>query len=578
ITERFRMVDGKATWTAGGKDGSETLTKPAFYVPTNSPTELLATLARALLKAPQHRLALLPSGEATLAEAGHLDVQTPEGKVKISQYRISGLGFTAQSVWLNADGKTVANASRWLTSIGATYRDALPKLMEAQEEADNAWSKEVAQRLAHTAKGDLLIRNVRLFDPRDLSVTPNSSVLVRGERVIRIGPDAGADAAADVEIVDGKGRFLMPGMWDNHQHFSGIDGLLDLANGVTSARDMANNASLPARVARFDAGTELGPRVLMSGIIDGPGKFAGPTPMLADTPAKAREFVDWYADHGYRQIKIYSSLPPELVPVITDRAHERGMRVSGHVPATMSARQFIEAGADEMQHINFVVLNFLADRVKETRNMNRFTEVAAHAREYPPERAEVRDFIALMKKHHTTIDPTVGIYGDMFSGNPDAIPAALVDVAPRFPPQVQRSLKSGAIVAPKGEEAAYREAIPALLALVKALHDAGVPILAGTDAMAGYSLHHELALYAKAGIPNAEVLRIATLTPAEVMGMTRDLGAIAPGRYADMVLIDGDPLKDIADTRRIDLVFKGGTRYVPSELEQAIGMTAPPDS
>ncbi|MGB4859730.1 MAG: hypothetical protein WBP11_10430, partial [Dokdonella sp.] len=290
ITERFRMVDGKATWTAGGKDGSETLTKPAFYVPTNSPTELLATLARALLKAPQHRLALLPSGEATLAEAGHLDVQTPEGKVKISQYRISGLGFTAQSVWLNADGKTVANASRWLTSIGATYRDALPKLMEAQEEADNAWSKEVAQRLAHTAKGDLLIRNVRLFDPRDLSVTPNSSVLVRGERVIRIGPDAGADAAADVEIVDGKGRFLMPGMWDNHQHFSGIDGLLDLANGVTSARDMANNASLPARVARFDAGTELGPRVLMSGIIDGPGKFAGPTPMLADTPAKAREF------------------------------------------------------------------------------------------------------------------------------------------------------------------------------------------------------------------------------------------------------------------------------------------------
>ena len=122
------------------------------------------------------------------------------------------------------------------------------------------------------------------------------------------------------------------------------------------------------------------------------------------------------------------------------------------------------------------------------------------------------------------------------------------------------------------EEAAYREALSALLVLIKALHDAGVPILAGTDAMAGYSLHHELAMYAKAGISNADVLRIATLTPTEVMGVTRDLGSIAPGRYADMVLIDGDPLKDITDTRKIDLVFKGGKRYEPKALEAAIGI------
>ena len=574
VNEQFRLVDGKASWKIGDEKGEATPKSPAFYVPTNAPPELLATLARALLKVPEHRLALLPSGEAQLVEAGHLDVQTSKGKRTITQYRISGLDFTAQPVWLDSDGNTAAIASRWMTSIGPTYRAALPQLLAAQEGADNAWSKDVARRLAHTAKGDLLIRNVRLFDPRDLSVTPNSSVLVRGERVIRVGPDAGSTAKADAEIIDGNNRFLMPGLWDNHQHFSGVDGLLDLANGVTSARDMANdNDALIARVARFDAGTELGPRVLMAGIIDGPGKFAGPTPMLADTPAKAIQFVDWYADHGYRQIKIYSSLPPELVPVIADRAHERGLRVSGHVPATMSARQFIEGGADEMQHINFVVLNFLADRVKETRNMNRFTETAAHANEYPPTRPEVREFIALMKKHHTTIDPTVGIYGDMFQGDPKAIPAALVDVAPRFPPQVQRGLKSGAIVAPKGEEAAYREALPALLALIKALHDAGVPILAGTDAMAGYSLHHELAMYAKAGIPNADVLRIGTLTPAEVMGVTRDLGAIAPGRYADMILIDGDPLQTITDTRKIDLVFKGGKRYEPKALEAAIGIT-----
>lgn len=573
VSEQFQLVDGKANWQIGDEKGDALPKVPAFYVPANAPPELLATLARALLKTPSHRLPLLPNGEAQLVEAGDLDIQVGKEKRTITQYRISGLDFTAQPVWLDSEGNTAAIASRWMTSIGPTYREALPQLLVAQETADDAWSKDVAQRLAHVPNGDLLIRNVRLFDPRDLSVTPHSSVLVRGERVIRIGPDAGATAAANAEVIDGNNGFLMPGLWDNHQHFSGVDGLLDLANGVTSARDLANdNDALLARVARFDAGTELGPRVLMAGIIEGPGKFAGPTPMLADTPAKAIQFVDWYADHGYRQIKIYSSLPPELVQVIADRAHQRGLRVSGHVPATMSARQFIEAGADEMQHINFVVLNFLAERVKETRNMSRFTEVASHAREYPPTQPEVRDFIALMKKHNTAIDPTVGIYGDMFSGNPKAIPAALVDVAARFPPQVQRGLKGGAIIVPKGEEAAYREALPALLALIKALHDAGVPILAGTDAMAGYSLHHELAMYVKAGIPNADVLRIATLTPAEVMGVTRDLGAIAPGRYADMILIDGDPLQDITDTRNIDLVFKGGRRFEPKALEAAIGI------
>lgn len=573
VDETFSRVDGVSRWKNRSEQGESTTKEPAFYVPANAPPELTATLARALLKAVDQKLALLPSGEARLVKTGHLDVQTSKGKKTINHYRISGLGFESEAVWLDEDGNTAAIASSWLSSVPVDFRAALPEILAAQSGAEQTWSKDIAERLTIRPKGDLVIRNVRLFDPRDLSVTAGSSVLVRGERVIRTGLDAEIKANANADVIDGHGRFLMPGLWDNHQHMSGVDGLLDLANGVTSARDLANdNDALLARVARYDAGTELGPRVLMAGIIDGPGQYAGPTPMLADTPEKAKQFVDWYADHGYRQIKIYSSVIPELVPVIAERAHQRGLRVSGHVPATMSARDFIQAGADEMQHINFVVLNFLADRVKETRNMNRFSEVAAHARDYPPHSKDVQDFIAFLKRHHTSIDPTANIYEAMFSGDPTAVPPALVGIAPRLPPQVRRGLKTGAIVAPAGQEAAYREALPALLALIKALHEAGVPLVPGTDSMAGYSLHHELALYARAGIPNAEVLRIATLTPAEVMGVTRDLGAIAPGRYADMILIDGDPLKNIADTRRIDWVFKGGKRYDPKALEQAIGI------
>ena len=112
----------------------------------------------------------------------------------------------------------------------------IPRLRDAQQKTDTAWSERIARALAHTPRGDLVIRNARLFDPRDLSVTPSTSVVVSGERIVRVGPDADVKPPANAEIIDAKGRFLMPELWDNHQHFSDNDGALDLANGVTSER------------------------------------------------------------------------------------------------------------------------------------------------------------------------------------------------------------------------------------------------------------------------------------------------------------------------------------------------------
>jgi cytosine/adenosine deaminase-related metal-dependent hydrolase len=390
---------------------------------------------------------------------------------------------------------------------------------------------------------------------------------------VRIAPDAELKVPAGAETIDAQGRFLMPGLWDNHQHFSGVDGLLDLANGVTSARDMANDTdSFLKRVERFDAGTEIGPRVLKAGIIDGTGELAGPTKMRADTVEEAYKDVDWYADHGYAQIKIYSSIKPELMPLIADRAHARGMRVSGHVPAFMSARQFVEGGADEIQHINFIELNFLFPEVSETRNRDRFIKVAEHAREFTPDKPEVREFIAFLKQHHTVLDPTMSVFESLFSGDPSKVTPGLEAIAPRFPPQIRRALLSGALDVPKGKEDAYREAFPSMLRLLKAMHDAGITILPGTDALAGYMLHHELELYARAGIAPAEVLRMATLTSAQVMGVGKERGVIAPASYADMVLFDGDPSKNIADIRNVAVVIKGGKVFDPAAIEKALGI------
>ena len=571
VAERFEIKNGKAQWKNRSEQGEQPVKGEAFYFPVNAPPEFTGVLARALLKAPGHTLPLLPGGAAKIEESGKLKV----GNMELTQYRIIGLSFTPQTIWLDHNGDTAASVSSWFSVFQAPLEHAIPKLQEMQQAADNAWSKRLAHEIAHVPKGDLIIQNARLFDPRDLSVIPGMSVLVRGDRIIRVEPDADLKRSSGAEIIDAHGQFLMPGLWDNHQHFSDIDGPLDLANGVTSARDMANDTdSFLQRVTRFDNGTELGPRVLKAGIIDGTGEFAGPTKMRVDTAEQATKDVDWYADHGYVQIKIYSSVKPELVPIIADRAHARGLRVSGHVPAFMSARQFVEAGADEIQHLNFIELNFLFPEVKETRNRDRFIKVAEHAREFTPDKPEVREFIGFLKQHHTVLDPTMDAFEGLFCGNPTVVMPGLEDIAPRFPPQVRRQLLCGALEVPKDKEAAYQEAFPAMLRLLKALHDAGVTIIPGTDNLAGYMLHHELELYVRAGIPAAEVLRMATLTPALVMGVDRDRGVIAAGKLADMVLIDGNPTQDIRDIKKIKTVIKGGKVYDPAAIENALGIAA----
>jgi hypothetical protein len=532
----------------------------------NPPPELFGVLARALLKAPNHKLSLLPAGEATIE-------QVNSGSTKLTEYRITGLGFSPQSIWLDHNG-TSASVSPWFSVVPDGFETAIPQLLGAQQKTDAAWSERIARALAHTPGGDLVIRNARLFDPRDLRVTPATTVVVSGERIVRVGPDADVKPPANAEIIDAHDRFLMPGLWDNHQHFSDNDGALDLANGVTSARDMANDTdSFLQRLTRFDNGRELGPRVLKAGIIDGTGEFAGPTKMRVDTAKQAIEDVDWYADHGYAQIKIYSSIKPDLVPIIADHAHARGMRVSGHVPAFMSARQFVEGGADEIQHLNFIVLNFLFPEVQETRNPDRFIKVAERAREFSPEKPEVRDFINFLRERHIVLDPTMNIFEALFCGDPSAITPGLEEIVPRFPPQVRRAMRSGALEVPSDKQAAYHEAFPAMLRLLKAIHDAGVTIIPGTDALTGYTLHHELELYVQAGIAPDDVLRMATWTPALVMGVDKDRGVIAPGKLADMILVDGDPTKNIRDINNITTVIKGGKVYDPAEIEKALGIT-----
>lgn len=572
LAEHFDVSAGQAHWKNRVETGVAAWPSPgAFYLPANAPPEFMGVLARALLKAPGHRLQLLPAGEAWLERGARVGA----GGHALTLYELGGIEFTPVPVWLDEQGATAAVIDDWFEVLSDRVKPSFAKLKAAQDAAEQAWSADVARRLAHRPAGALLVRHARLFDPRDLAVRDDMRVLVRGGHVVRVDPDDTSPAPPDTETIDAAGRFLMPGLWDVHQHFSGVDGAFDLVAGVTSARDMANdNVPLLARVARFDAGTELGPRVVLAGIVEGTGPLAGPTPVRIETLKQAQDAVDWYAAHGYEQIKIYSSFPPALVRPIADMAHARGLRVSGHVPAFMRAREFVEAGADEIQHLNFIVLNFFPD-VKDTRSKDRYTITAEKLQDLRLDSPEFADFVRLLQARHVVLDPTLSVFQDLYSGAPGRCAHSLCPFIERFPPVTRRRLLSGAVAVPAGKEQVYAEALPALERLLARLHHEGVTLMAGTDAFAGYTLHNELALYVHAGIPAPEVLRMATLVPAQVLGVDgpSQRGFIAPGKQADMILVDGDPTRDIGDLRHVWRTIKDGRVYDPAQIEQAMGMS-----
>ncbi|WP_052216092.1 amidohydrolase family protein [Sphingomonas sp. ERG5] len=574
IDEKFSWDGRFATWSSGAGRDRRDLSAPAFYMPANPVPEYYGVLVRALLKTPGRELALLPSGRARLEEGRSIHVRVGGRTVEWKQYRIGGLRFMPLPVWLDHAGAMVGLASPFLTTIAAGHGADASALLRGQDEDNEAWYARMARELTHDPKGPLLIHNAKLFDPRTLRTEEKMSVFVRDGRIERVGPDGSFPVDAAAGRMDARGHFLMPGMWDVHAHFDGVDGLLDIANGVTSARDIGNDVDLfLKRVARFENGTEVGPTVIKAGFIDREGPYAAPLPTRVRSLDEALKWVDWYAAHGYVQIKTYMSMKPEWIRPIAARAHQLGMRLSGHVPAFMSARQFVEAGADEIQHFNYVELDFLYPRVQETTLLkNRFIEVALHAAENGPETEKAKDLIAFFKRHGTVLDPTMALLETRLAGRPDDVPPGLRGVADRFPSQIRRGLVGGVYEAPKGQEAVYHGAMPAMLALLGAMHRAGVRIMPGTDFLAGYTLHRELELYTQAGIPPAEILRLATLTPAEILGIDKDRGIIAVGKRADMILVDGDPTRDISDIRKVETIVKGGKLYYRREIEAALGM------
>jgi imidazolonepropionase-like amidohydrolase len=584
VAENYSLDSGTARWKNTAEQGEKKVSGPAFYLALNGGPSEIALLAHAALQN-GGKIALLPEGEARVQRMTELGVEASGHKKHVALYAIAGLDFSPTYFWAEAADKASAQANdkffgtvdEWGSIIPEGWEASIPTLLAAQSKVKESRSADLAAKLAHHPPHGILFQHANVFDAESGKIIPDQIVFITGNRIERVWPyptgGSGGGLGYQPQVIDATGKTLLPGLWDMHAHVGDNDGLLNLAAGVTTVRDLANDTdSLLARRQRIIDGKEIGTRIILAGIIDSPDAYHGPTKILVSTEAEARAAVDNYKKLGYVQIKIYSSVKPELVPIIIDEAHKNGLRVSGHIPANMIASQCVEDGYDEIQHMNFLVLNFFPE-IKDTNTIARLTKPGELAAGLDLNSAKVQSFIKLLQNHDTKLDLTLSIFEDQYMARPGEIPPGFKAVASRLPAQVRRGLLSAGMTPPPGMDDTYKKSFAKMLDFAGLLYRSGLSIEDGTDNMAGFALHRELELDVQAGIPANVVLQNATLNAARIMSMDKDLGSITAGKLADLTLVDGDPTKNISDIRKTVLVVKDGVLYKPSELYSELGVT-----
>jgi imidazolonepropionase-like amidohydrolase len=513
-------------------------------------------------------IALLPAGEAFVELRGK-DTLTITGKaVEITRYHLSGKnwrgGWGRQTLWLDAENRFVAavNLGSDIETNLYAFRDGYESstsffLKRAIEDAIERLTQ-VANELSPKSTAPLALVGGTLIDVTGKAATPNAVVLIEGDRIVAAGPRATTKIPDGAKIVDVTGKFLLPGLWDMHAHlYQSEFGPTYLAAGITTARDVGNDMEFGT--ALRDAAKEkrgLGPRMLLAGYID--GKNDGHSfDVQVETPEEARAAVQHYKDAGYEQLKIRDNVKLETLKVICAEAHRLGMTVTGHVPEGMNALQAVEAGMDQLAHLNYVESGFFPKRDRNnppvTINLNA---------------PNVTNALKFFKEHGTVIDPTDAVLELML--RPLNVPIESFEPGvTKVPAELKVQINK------KGESAdmaeGLRMVVDVLLKITGALHKAGVPIVAGTDVgVPGHTLHRELELYVKAGLTPLEAIQAATIVPARVMKLDGEVGAIEVGKRADLIIVDANPLDNISNIRKLRFVVTQGRLFDCARLWQSV--------
>lgn len=576
VDERYEGKGRGGSWRSTTERGGSDDARGKLYLPLNGSGIVYESMLR--LTTGGRRLDTLPVGSVTRKTLARATVGQGPTRREVELIAFTGLGMTPEFVWATPGGRPEffgVVVPGYLAALPEGYQDEAARLTDLQKAAEAELLGTMTARLAKPMPGLSVIRNAKVFDAENARLHDGlRDVYIQRGRIVAVTvSDAPLEGFTPTRQVDAAGRVLLPGLYDMHGHVGRWGGGLNLAAGVTTTRDVGNdNATLQQIIDETADGRLFGPQIVAAGFLEGESPYSARSGFVVGTLEEAKRAVDWYAAHGYIQIKVYNSFPRQHLRETVAYAHSRGLRVSGHVPAFMRAEEVVEAGFDEVNHINQVMLNFLVDDKTDTRTLQRFYLPAERTAGLDFDGPRVQGFIELLKDRGTVIDPTLTTFD--FLRQRDGQPSqAFKAIMPNMPASFQRSRMSGGMEIPNDRvQALYDKSYARMIDFVGRLHRAGVPIVAGTDEIEGFTLHRELELYTMAGIPAGEVLRIATWNGAKYTRTLADRGSIEVGKLADLVLVDGDPTRDIKALRRIALVVTQGRSIDPSAVYGELGI------
>ncbi|MGA8153484.1 MAG: amidohydrolase family protein [Terriglobales bacterium] len=548
------------------------LPSPFFTIAGYAPTTMQMLLVRywATHGSPA-KLATLPSGSVKITPRGQDSIAIDGHKEKMQRYTIEGLIWGRETLWFDAHQTLVAAVTTdaefdHFEAIREGYESALGDFVRRAGSDGMAALAEVSEGISGSQAKTLAIVGATLIDGTGSAAVPDAAVVIEDGRIVAVGPRSGVQIPPNATLVDARGKTLLPGLWDMHAHFEQVEwGPIYLAAGVTTVRDCGNEFEFITAVRDAIAqGRGLGPRLLLAGIVDGSGRETVGVERV-DTPEQARAWTDRYHETGFQQMKIYSSVKLEEVKAVTEEAHRLGMTVTGHVPEGLTAYQVVEAGQDQINHVGYILDMMHAPFPSD---MNRPERQKALA-DIDLNSSEAGEAIAFLKEHHTVIDPTMALF-EFLTASTAKPPASFEPGVTTVAPELAEQLLD---VGPPSSSSELREKVfEKELALVGRLHQAGVPIVAGTDqTVPGYSLHREIELYVQAGFTPMEAIQAATIVPARVMGLDKEVGTIEPGKRADLIILNGNPLEDIRNTRNVEYVITNGKMFHCAELWESVG-------
>lgn len=530
--------------------------KPFFPIDNYAPIHVQQELIRYWIrKGRPAEIASAPSGPIRIRERGRgfwdFDGPNGGGRRAVARYSIDGAVWGTETAWVDVENGRLLNLTTWAGALPfqASATDGMgvlpvPMMLE-QATADRMEDLRALTATIPVASGrGFVLRGATLIDGTDRAPITNSVVTVVNGRIQYAGTAGGGPEFEGLPVIDARGKFIIPGLWDMHAHASQVDWApVYLAGGVTTIRDLGGEEGfLVAMRDEIASGRALGPRYLLAGLIDGPGPRAFGA-VSVSTPEEALTAVRRYKSEGFNEIKIYIQTPPALVPVIVDEAHKLGMTVTGHVPGGMTAQQVVELGFDGIAHMQL---------------------------RGAPGSDQAKQLLDFFKLHNTVMDPTMS--WNELSGRPAT--RALSEMLPGaegLPLPLARMFKS---MAPGNGG----NQTPSLQ-LLKQARDMGLLVVPGTDkGVPGLSLQRELELYVQGGMTPLEAIQAGSIVSARSMKLDREVGTVEAGKRADFVVLDADPLANISNIRKASRVVAAGKMYDTADLWKAAGFKRSPDS